>query len=104
MGSKIRDDLDGVVHAYNEGADTVVLSAGDEVPDGYFVGDHLLAEADGAKSDGEGDGEGREGEPPRKGKGSGRDAWAAYAETVDVVVEDDWSREDIIAAVDAAAS
>lgn len=98
MGSTIRKDLVGVVHAYSDGADTVVLAAGDGVPDGYFVGDHLLDD------DGDGDGELGDGAPPRKGKGSSREAWAAYAGTVDVTVEDDWSREDIIAAVDAAAS
>lgn len=36
--AKIRDDLQGVVSA-----DGVNLSAGDEVPDGVTVGDHVLA-------------------------------------------------------------
>jgi hypothetical protein len=38
--------------------------------------------------------------PPRAGKGSGRDEWAAYAAAVGVVVDDDMSRDDIIDAVD----
>lgn len=42
------------------------------------------------------------GEPPRGGPGSGADAWAAYAEIKGIKVPDDASRDDIIAAVDAA--
>jgi|GEM_PF-2993533 len=41
MARKIRDDLDGVVYAYDEGGKTVRLAGGDEVPDGVTVGDHL---------------------------------------------------------------
>lgn len=40
--------------------------------------------------------------PPKVGKGSGRDAWVAYAETVGVDVAEDDSKHDIIAAVEAA--
>jgi hypothetical protein len=40
--------------------------------------------------------------PPKAGRGSGRDAWAAYADSVGVEVEDGWSRNDIIAAVEGA--
>lgn len=42
-------------------------------------------------------------EPPRSGKGSGRDAWAAYAEARGVSVPDEASRDDIIFALDLAA-
>lgn len=35
-------------------------------------------------------------EPPRSGKGSGRDAWAAYAASRSVEVKGDASRDDII--------
>lgn len=38
MASKIRDDLVGVVHL----PDGRVLKAGDEVPEGVEVGDHLI--------------------------------------------------------------
>lgn len=41
-------------------------------------------------------------EPPRAGEGSGRDVWAAHAAAVGVAHEEDASRADIIAAVDAA--
>lgn len=40
-------------------------------------------------------------EPPRSGKGSGEDAWRAYAERLGINVPDDASRDDIIALVDA---
>lgn len=45
---------------------------------------------------------GEDEEPPRAGKGSGRAEWAAYAASVGVEVDDDATRDDIIAAVDAA--
>lgn len=40
--------------------------------------------------------------PARAGRGSSRDAWAAYAAREGVAVGDDDTREDIIAALDAA--
>lgn len=40
-------------------------------------------------------------EPPRVGRGSGRDMWAAHAESLGVTFPDDATRDDIIAAVDA---
>lgn len=101
MGSKIREDFVGVTHVYGDGGDTIVLAAGDKVPDGYVVGDHLIE----ASSEDETDPSKPEtpaGPPPRSGKGSGLEAWTAHAESVGVAIEADWSREDIIAAVDAA--
>lgn len=46
---KIRDDLEGVVHV-----DGKVLAAGDTIPDGVEVGDHLIegAEVDGTRKRG----------------------------------------------------
>lgn len=45
-----------------------------------------------------------DGPPPRSGKGSGIDAWTAYAASFDPPVEvaDDASRDDVIAAIEAA--
>ena len=40
-------------------------------------------------------------EPPRVGRGSGRDAWAAHAAALNIDIDPDASRADIIAAVDA---
>lgn len=39
-------------------------------------------------------------EPPRAGKGSGRNEWAAYAASLGIVVDPAATRDDIIAAVD----
>lgn len=105
--AKIRDDFEGITIVRTGSAQDVVLRAGDEVPDGATVGDHLLAPktsapsgvqeppqqpqepAGGANGDGgtggEGDGGGSAetpGEltaPPKAGAGSGTDAWRAYA-------------------------
>jgi hypothetical protein len=43
-------------------------------------------------------------EPPKRGAGSGKEAWAAYAESKGVAVTDGMSRDDIIEAVEAAES
>lgn len=43
-----------------------------------------------------------DGPPPHAGKGSGTKAWAAYAEENGVSVEEDASRDDIIAACEEA--
>ncbi|HWU21556.1 MAG TPA: hypothetical protein VN088_08525 [Nocardioides sp.] len=40
--------------------------------------------------------------PPRSGRGSGTEAWASYAASNGVAVEDGASRDDIIAALDEA--
>lgn len=42
--SKIRDDLEGVVHLQTEDG-VVVLKAGDTVPSGVEVGEHLTKSA-----------------------------------------------------------
>lgn len=42
-----------------------------------------------------------DGEPPRNGKGSGLVAWIEYAESIGVDVDEDASRDDVIASVDA---
>lgn len=43
-----------------------------------------------------------DGPPPKAGRGSGKEAWAAYAEAKDVEFDADASRDEIIAAVEAA--
>lgn len=40
-------------------------------------------------------------EPPRSGRGSGLDAWVAYAEGVGIDIPEGASRDDVIALVDA---
>lgn len=41
------------------------------------------------------------GEPPRKGRGSGRGAWVDHAEALGIEVAEGMTREEIMAAVDA---
>lgn len=49
MARKIRDDLRGVVYT---GFDGSFLKAGDEVPEGVSLGDHLFAESESDADDG----------------------------------------------------
>lgn len=44
---RVRSDLVGVVHVSG-----MVLAAGDTIPDGVSLGDHLIIESDGEDSDG----------------------------------------------------
>lgn len=44
--AKIREDLEGTVLALSDSSATVFLKAGEEIPDGYFVGGHLLEDGD----------------------------------------------------------
>lgn len=39
-------------------------------------------------------------EPPRAGRGSGVEAWVAYAESLDLIVPEDATRDEVIALVD----
>lgn len=39
-------------------------------------------------------------EPPRAGKGSGLDAWVEYAESLDLLVPENATRDEVIALVD----
>lgn len=92
MARTIRSDLEGVVYAY-DGGDAIQLAAGDTVPDGVEVGDHLLdgkTTTSGASSGGT--------QAP-KGNAS-RDEWAAYADSLGVEYDEDAGRDDIKAAVE----
>ncbi|MEV8349055.1 hypothetical protein ACFVTT_15640 [Streptomyces niveus] len=87
--------------------DGVAYGPGDEIPAAVLrqIGDHAFADAevDDADQDDNGDGSGGDVEaPPRSGRGSGVEAWRKFAEQHDVEVAPDASREDIIAACEAA--
>lgn len=43
--TRIREDLVGVVHAHSADERVVILAAGDDVPDGFTVGEHLVESA-----------------------------------------------------------
>lgn len=89
-----------------EDGSPVALLAGDEVPAWAKeqVGDHCF---DGDSNDADDDapelesGEGG-GIPPKSGRGSGAQAWADYAQANGVDVDEDASKDDIIAALEAA--
>lgn len=72
---------------------------GDTVPDWAAdqIGPHCFEDGDDAE---EASAEGTP--PPKSGRGSSVEAWAAYADAHDVTVDDDAKREDIIAACEAA--
>ncbi|WP_280485360.1 hypothetical protein [Nocardia cyriacigeorgica] len=40
--AKVRADLEGVVYAFRENGETVVLSAGDDIPADIHLGSHLV--------------------------------------------------------------
>lgn len=94
--SAIRDDLEGVVYVDVAGT-RVTLSAGDEIPEGVVVGDHLRT------ADDDDDGlPGREGEPDRTGPKGTKAAWFAHAtEDLGIAVPADAKRDAIVALVDA---
>jgi hypothetical protein len=78
-----------------------ILLAGAEVPDWAtgLVGDHCVEQAE---SDPSTHSVNAGGPPPKTGRGSSRDAWAAYAGAHEFEVEEGATREDIIAGLDAA--
>ena len=47
--ASVRDDLEGVVTAYDAAGVPVTLSAGDDIPEGVEVGEHVLADKAPAK-------------------------------------------------------
>lgn len=73
--AKIRDDLFGVVIAFDHRGGVYTLAAGDDVPEGVTVGAHALADAQEEKP--------KEATalvaPPKAGPGSGVEAWRTYA-------------------------
>lgn len=110
--AKIRDDLEGI--ALTETG--LILRAGDKIPKGVKVGEHLLAEKHADDDDDEGQ-EGGAGSdtgssgasepslPPRGGAGSGADAWRAYgtaaakAKGLEIDIPADATKTDIIEAL-----
>lgn len=88
--AKIREDLVGVVVAVEETGQPIILRAGDTIPKGVEVGDHVraakhsdTAESDATPAPPTSDATGSSDAtmpdlPPRGGAGSGADAWRAY--------------------------
>jgi len=70
-----------------------------KIPEEAQIGDHAFVDPDVAEAAGEPDAGTTI--PPKSGRGSSRDAWAAYAEANGIDVDADATKDDIIAALDA---
>lgn len=127
--AKIRKDLIGSVLIENPaGGDPIVLVAGDKVPEGVVLGDHVLAKKDtgtasveadvsAGGTDGAGAQESAAGEstqppaeaslvvPPLNGAGSSKAAWLDYAKKaaqaagLQIDIPADAKRDDIVEAL-----
>jgi hypothetical protein len=82
----------------------VAYGPGDEVPADVAkrIGEHAWADDDSdqvveSEQDPGGGGQDDVEAPPRSGRGSGVEAWKAFAEQHDVEVDEDASRDDIVA-------
>lgn len=89
-------DDEGVVRCFGPG-DDVPAWARKAITNPLAWGEEPEAEKPRVPAD-----DGSDGPPPQGGPGSGRPAWAAYAAKHDVDVDSDWSRDDIIAALEKA--
>lgn len=74
-----------------------VFAPGDDVPDEYAEKITNPAAWGGEVSAKVSDDDGLVRQPPRAGKGSGREAWASFAKQHGHAVRDDATRDDIIA-------
>lgn len=104
--AKIRNDIDGVVLAFDANGTAVTLNPGDTVPDGVDVGDHVLAGKAAAEKPAPVDGPTvSTGIPPRAGRGSNVEAWREYAQRaatergLNIDFPDDVKRDEIIEAL-----
>ncbi|MFQ6851270.1 hypothetical protein K7395_24735 [Streptomyces filamentosus] len=97
-----------IAHVHVDG---VAYGPDDEIPARVLrrIGDHAFAAPDQDDDAGSGDDDqddggsgGGDGAPPRSGRGSGVEAWREFAEQHDVEVPAGATRDDIIAACEAA--
>lgn len=83
------------VHVTDEDGQSHVFGPSDEVP--AWAAKRITNKKAWAEAPETDDGEPSNGEPPRSGRGSGRDAWAAYAAEHGAEAPEGASREEIIA-------
>lgn len=91
-------DLDGRTRAFESGQDLPDWAAAQITNPDVWEGElprHLQCEQDPSRPPEDAS----PAEPPRAGKGSGRDVWAAYAASRGVEVPGDASRDDIVSAL-----
>lgn len=96
MGRRLRTN----VHVHDDNGTSHVFTPRDDVPQWAaerITNPKAWADDEATNDDGPGDGE-----PPRSGAGSGKAAWAEHAASLGLEVPEGATREDIIAAVDAA--
>lgn len=103
--ARIRADLFGsVIVTLPDRTEPIVLLAGDVVPEGVVVGDHVLASASEPAETKTSDLQA----PAKAGPGSGKQAWRAYAlqaakkRELEIEIPEDATREDIITALEEA--
>jgi hypothetical protein len=107
MGRQLRTSVYVSPKPGSSDAGFLLLSPGDEVPDWAVeqIGDHAWADTDEVatptRDPGKRDG-GSDGPPAKAGKGSAKEAWVDYAAAHGVAHDQDATREDIIAACEAA--
>ncbi|GGO59113.1 hypothetical protein GCM10010910_01310 [Microbacterium nanhaiense] len=100
--TKIRDDFNGITILRTDGGLDVILRAGDTVPDGLSVGEHLIAKQAVETSPA------APTVPPKAGPGSSAKAWREYgvretsARGMNIDIPEDASKADIIDALESA--
>lgn len=99
MGRTVADGVNVLLRDPASGA-TVLFSGGDEPPD--WAQAQVTNPAVWAPEPEVGDQPAAEGPPPKAGRGSSDEAWAAYAASQDVEVPEGAKRSEIIAALAAA--
>lgn len=97
-------DLEYAVHITDPKGNPVVISPGDPIPGWALdkIDAHCFVDGEKPKAGSKAAEPDNDGPPPQSGKGSGKDAWVAYAEANDVEVADDATKDDIIAACESA--
>lgn len=92
---------DGEVHSFLPG-DEVPGWAAEQMGDHCFAGGEDQFDEEGAHPPVINGGASAGGPPPQSGRGSGIDAWRDYALDQEIDVQEDWTREQIIAELEAA--
>jgi hypothetical protein len=92
------------VHVYDDRSESHVFGPDDVLPEwaAREMGSHVFEGGTHPFPDEDGDGESDRGvgvEPPRSGKGSGRDTWVAFASEKEFGTESTMTRDQIIAAM-----
>ncbi len=109
--AKIRDDLAGTVLALDEHSQPVWLKAGDRIPAGVTVDDHVLELSSALKADIKSAAQSsptpddvqkvQTTAPVKPGKTASRDVWFDYASGLGLSIDEDANKAQILEAVEA---